>query len=158
AAERGREVSVCVIDKGSEVGAHILSGAVIDPIALNELIPDWRDKGAPLHTPVTDDRFLILSERGSLRIPPCILPPLMSNHGTYMVVVGKGCRWLAQQAEALGVEVFPGFAAAEVLFDEAGAVRGVATGDLGIARDGTAKPSHTAGVELHAKSTFFAEG
>jgi electron-transferring-flavoprotein dehydrogenase len=158
AAERGREVSVCVIEKGSEVGAHILSGAVIDPIALNELIPDWREKGAPLQTPVTDDRFLILSERGSLRIPPWMLPPLMSNHGNYIVSLGNVCRWLAQQAEALGVEIFPGFAAAEVLFDEQGGVRGVATGDLGIARDGTPKPSHTAGVELHAKYTFFAEG
>jgi electron-transferring-flavoprotein dehydrogenase len=158
AAERGREVSVCVIEKGSEVGAHILSGAVIDPIALNELIPDWRDKGAPLLTPVTDDRFLILTERGSLRIPAWMLPPLMNNHGNYIVSLGNVCRWLAQQAEALGVEIFPGFAAAEVLFDEGGAVRGVATGDLGIARDGTPKPSHTPGVELHAKYTFFAEG
>ncbi len=158
AAERGREVSVCVIEKGSEVGAHILSGAVIDPIALDELIPDWREKGAPLQTPVTDDRFLILSERGSLRIPTWMLPPLMSNHGNYIVSLGNVCRWLAQQAEALGVEIFPGFAAAEVLFDEQGGVRGVATGDLGIARDGTPKPSHTAGVELHAKFTFFAEG
>jgi len=158
AAERGREVSVCVIEKGSEVGAHILSGAVIDPIALNELIPDWREKGAPLQTPVTDDRFLILSKRGSLRIPTWMLPPLMSNHGNYIVSLGNVCRWLAQQAEALGVEIFPGFAAAEVLFDEQGAVRGVATGDLGIARDGTPKPSHTPGVELHAKYTFLAEG
>jgi len=158
AAERGREVSVCVIEKGSEVGAHILSGAVIDPIALDELIPDWRDKGAPLVTPVTDDRFLILSGRGSLRIPAWMLPPLMSNHGNYIVSLGNVCRWLAQQAEALGVEIFPGFAAAEVLFDEEGAVRGVATGDLGIARDGTPKASHTPGVELHAKYTFFAEG
>jgi len=158
AAERGREVSVCVIEKGSEVGAHILSGAVIDPIALDELIPDWRDKGAPLLTPVTDDRFLILGERGSLRIPAWMLPPLMSNHGNYIVSLGNVCRWLAQQAEALGVEIFPGFAAAEVLFDDRGAVRGVATGDLGIARDGTPKPSHTPGVELHAKYTFLAEG
>src|SRR5205809_6052053 len=152
------DLSVVVVEKGSEVGAHILSGAVIDPIALDELIPDWRDKGAPLVTSVTDDRFLILSERGSLRIPAWMLPPLMSNHGNYIVSLGNVCRWLAQQAEALGVEIFPGFAAAEVLFDEEGAVRGVATGDLGIARDGTPKASHTPGVELHAKYTFFAEG
>jgi electron-transferring-flavoprotein dehydrogenase len=158
AAGEGREVSVCVIEKGSEVGAHILSGAVIDPIALEELIPDWRDKGAPLVTPVSDDRFLILTEKGSLRIPAWMLPPLMNNHGNYIVSLGNVCRWLAQQAEALGVEIFPGFAAAELLFDELGAVRGVATGDLGIARDGTPKPSHTAGVELLAKYTFFAEG
>jgi electron-transferring-flavoprotein dehydrogenase len=158
AQQAGREVSVCVIEKGSEVGAHILSGAVVDPIAINELIPDWRDKGAPLNTPVTDDRFLVLSERGQRRIPTWLLPPLMSNHGNYIVSLGNVCRWLGQQAEGLGVEIFPGFAAAEVLYDEAGAVAGVATGDLGIARDGSHKPSYTPGVELRARYTFFAEG
>jgi electron-transferring-flavoprotein dehydrogenase len=158
ALEAGREVSVCVIEKGSEVGAHILSGAVVDPIAINELIPDWRDKGAPLNTPVTDDRFLVLTETGQRQVPAWLLPPLMSNHGNYIVSLGNVCRWLAQQAEGLGVEIFPGFAAAEVLYDEAGAVAGVATGDLGIARDGSQKPSFAPGVELRAKYTFFAEG
>ena len=118
ASEAGREVSVCVIEKGSEVGAHILSGAVIDPIALNELIPDWKEKGAPLNTPVTDDNFLVLTETGQRRIPGWLLPPLMSNHGNYIVSLGNVCRWLAQQAEALGVEIYPGFAAAEALLQE----------------------------------------
>jgi electron-transferring-flavoprotein dehydrogenase len=157
AAEAGAEISVCLLEKGSEIGAHILSGAVIDPIALNELIPDWKEKGAPLNTPVTDDNFLYLTETGSFRIP-FGMPPLMSNHGAYIVSLGNVCRWLATQAEALGVEIFPGFAAAEVLYHEDGSVKGVATGDMGIARDGHHKDSYTPGVELHAKYTFFAEG
>ena len=156
--EQGKDLSVCVIEKGSEVGAHILSGAVIDPIALNELIPDWREKDAPLHTPVTDDRFMILTETKHLRIPNLLLPPLMSNHGNYIISLGNLCRWLASQAEALGVEVFPGFAAAEVLYDDKGAVCGVATGDMGVGKDGSHKDSYQPGIELRAKYTFFAEG
>jgi electron-transferring-flavoprotein dehydrogenase len=154
----GHDVSVCVIEKGSEVGAHILSGAVIDPIALDELIPDWRAKGAPLHTPVSEDRFLLLTAANHIRIPNFLMPPLMSNHGNYIVSLGNVCRWLAQQAEALGVEIFPGFAAAEVLYREDGSVRGVATGDMGVARDGHHKDGYTPGVELVAKYTLFAEG
>jgi electron-transferring-flavoprotein dehydrogenase len=157
AAESGHEVSVCVIEKGSEVGAHILSGAVIDPVALNELIPDWKEKGAPLTTPVTEDRFLVLSEANALRIPNMLLPPLMHNGGNYIVSLGNLCRWLAKQAEELGVEIYPGFAAAEVLYED-GRVAGVATGDMGIGRNGEKKPSYTPGMELHAKYTFFAEG
>src|SRR5258707_3188259 len=156
--QHGHEVSVCIVEKGSEVGAHILSGAVIDPLALNELIPDWKEKGAPLNTPVSEDRFLILGESRQLRIPNFLLPPLMSNHGNYIVSLGNVCRWLAQQAEALGVEIYPGFPAAEVLYDDHGAVRGVATGDMGVARDGTHKPDYAPGMELHAKYTLFAEG
>ncbi|HYM02982.1 MAG TPA: electron transfer flavoprotein-ubiquinone oxidoreductase [Stellaceae bacterium] len=152
------DVSVCVIEKGSEVGAHILSGAVIDPIALNELIPDWKEKGAPVHTPVTEDRFLILTQPNHIRIPNILLPPLMYNHGNYIVSLGNLCRWLAQQAEALGVEIFPGFAAAEVLYNDDGSVKGVATGDMGVARDGHHKSNYTPGVELIGKYTFFAEG
>jgi electron-transferring-flavoprotein dehydrogenase len=158
AAEAGAEVSVCVLEKGSEIGAHILSGAVIDPIALNELIPDWKAKGAPLNTPVTDDNFLYLTETGSFRIPNFGMPPLMHNDGNYIVSLGNVCRWLATQAEELGVEIFPGFAAVEVLYHEDGSVKGVATGDMGIARDGHHKDSYTQGMELHAKYTFFGEG
>jgi electron-transferring-flavoprotein dehydrogenase len=158
AADGGRETSVCVLEKGSEVGAHILSGAVIDPRALNELIPDWQAKGAPLETPVSEDRFLVLGEAAAYRIPNLLMPPLMSNHGCYIVSLGNVSRWLAQQAEALGVEIYPGFAAAEVLYDDNGAVRGVATGDVGVARDGTHKPEYQPGMELHAKYTLFAEG
>ena len=158
AQESGHEVSVCVIEKGSEVGAHILSGAVIDPKALNELLPDWKDKGAPLKTPVTEDRFFILTEHNHIALPNLLLPRLMSNHGNYIVSLGNLCRWLAQQAEALGVEIYPGFAAAEVLYHEDGSVKGVATGDMGIGRNGEKKASYTEGMELHAKYTFFAEG
>src|SRR5690348_9466387 len=126
--------SVCVVEKGSEVGAHILSGAVFEPRALDELLPDWREQGAPLITPASEDRFLLLTETRALRLPT---PPQMANHGNYIISLGNLCRWLAQQAEALGVEIYPGFAAAEVLYHEAtGRVRGVATGDLGIGRDG----------------------
>jgi electron-transferring-flavoprotein dehydrogenase len=158
AAAQSREVTVCVLEKGSEVGAHILSGAVIDPRALAELIPDWKERGAPVVTAVTEDRFLTLTPDKAIRTPNWLLPPLMNNHGNYIVSLGNVCRWLAQQAEALGVEIYPGFPAAEVLFDEKGAVRGVATGDMGVARDGTHKPDYQPGMELHAKYTLFAEG
>src|SRR3954470_21177336 len=158
AIERGTETSVCVVEKGSEVGAHILSGAVMDPRALAELLPDWQAKDAPLNAPVTEDRFLFLRENGTFKVPNFLLPACFRNHGNYIVSLGNVCRWLAQQAEALGVEIFPGFAAAEVLYDEAGAVAGVATGDLGIAKDGSRKPSYTPGVELRARYSFFAEG
>ncbi len=161
AAESQREVSVCVIEKGSEIGAHILSGAVIDPKAINELIPDWQSKGAPLKTAVTEDRFLMLTADKAHRIPQWLLPPLMNNHGNYIVSLGNLCRWLAQQAETLGVEIYAGFAAAEVLYDtpeNGNAVLGVATGDVGIAKDGSHKPEYQPGMELRAKYTLFAEG
>jgi len=158
AATAGREVSVCVLEKGSEIGAHILSGAIMDPRALNELLPDWQAKGAPLDTPVAEDRFLVLTQDKSYRIPSWAMPRLMDNHGMYIVSLGNVCRWLGQQAEALGVEIYPGFAAAEILLDEKGAVRGVATGDLGVAKDGSHKGEYQQGMELHAKYTLFAEG
>jgi electron-transferring-flavoprotein dehydrogenase len=158
AAEQGHEVAVCVIEKGSEVGAHILSGAVIDPIAIDELIPDWREKGAPINTPVKDDRFWIMTPHNEIKIPHFLLPPLMSNRGNYIVSLGNLCRWLGQQAEEAGVEIYPGFAGAEVLYDGAGAVRGVATGDMGIGKDGEKTDHYTRGVELRAKYTLFAEG
>jgi len=158
AAEKNREVSVCVLEKGSEVGAHILSGAVMDPRALNELIPDWKEKDAPLNVPVTEDRFMFLSGTGALKIPSALLPDCFQNHGNYVVSLANVTRWLGQQAESLGVEIFPGFAAAEVLFDEAGLVKGVATGDMGIGKDGQPTDAHQPGMELHAKYTFFAEG
>ena len=155
AAENDHEVSVCVIEKGSEVGAHILAGACFEPRALNELIPDWKEKGAPLNQPADEDRFLLLTESNHIRLPT---PPQMNNHGNYVISLGNLARWLAEQAEALEVEVYPGFAAAEVLYDEQGRVKGVATGDLGIGRDGEQKSGYTPGVELHAKYTLFAEG
>src|SRR3954470_6998656 len=158
AAEHGKEVSVVVLEKGSEPGAQILSGAIMDPRALTELIPDWKAKGAPLNQPVTEDAMMFLSQTGAFRTPNFVLPGCFQNHGNYIVSLGNVVRWLAQQAEALGVEIFPGFAAAEVLYDEAGAVAGVATGDLGIAKDGSRKPSYTPGVELRARYSFFAEG
>jgi electron-transferring-flavoprotein dehydrogenase len=158
AAESGKDISVCVIEKGSEIGAHILSGAVMDPKALNELIPDWKEQGAPLNTPVTSDHFLTLTETGHSEIPQVLMPPLLSNHGMYIVSLGNVCRWLASQAEALGVEIYPGFAAAEVLYHEDGSVKGVATGDMGVGRDGDHTGNYTPGMELHAKYTFFAEG
>jgi len=158
AAERGRETSVCVLEKGSEVGAHILSGAVMDPRALDELFPDWKAKGAPLNAPVTEDRFLILDESKFRRVPNFLLPTCFRNHGNYVISLGSLCRWLGQQAESLGVEIFPGFAAAEVLYDQHGAVMGVATGDQGVNRKGEKTDSYQPGMELHAKYTFFAEG
>ena len=158
AAAANKEVNVCVLEKGLEVGAHILSGAVIDPIAMNELIPDWKDKGAPLNTPVTEDKFIYLTEKRSFRFPNFIMPPLMNNHGNYIVSLGNVCRWLATQAEDIGVEIYPGFSAAEVLYNEDGAVRGVATGDMGIGKDGEKTATYEPGIELHAKYTFIAEG
>ncbi len=154
----GRELTVCVVEKGSEVGAHILSGAVIDPIALNELIPDWKEKGAPMGVPVTDNQHWVLSENGSASLPHILMPPLMSNHGCYTLSLGNLVRWLGEQAEALGVEIFPGFAAAEVLYTDDGAVKGIATGNMGVTRDGGQGPNFEPGVELHAKYTLFAEG
>jgi electron-transferring-flavoprotein dehydrogenase len=158
AAAEGTELSVVVLEKGSEVGAHILSGAVIDPKGLNRLIPDWKKKGAPVETPVTEDRFLVLGPAGDFRLPNFMMPPLMSNHGNYIVSLGNLTRWLGEQAAELGVEIYPGFAATEVLYDEEGAVVGVATGDMGIARDGTRKESFTRGMELRGKYTLIAEG
>ena len=158
AEEKGHDISVCVLEKGSEVGAHILSGAVLEPRALNELIPDWKDKGAPLTTPVTDEKFLLLTEKGSLSVPIWLLPAQSHNKGNYIVSLGNVCRWMAEQAEAMGVEIYPGFAAAEVLYNDAGAVMGVATGDMGVAKDGHHKDSYQQGMELRAKYTLFAEG
>lgn len=155
AVEAGREVSVCVLEKGSEIGAHTLSGAVFEPRALNELFPDWRERGAPLQTEAKSDKFLFLTEKRSFRLPT---PPQMHNAGNYIISLGNLVRWLAEQAEALGVEVFAGFAAAAVLYSEEGAVIGVATGDMGLERDGTQGPSFQPGVELHARQTVFAEG
>ena len=152
------DINVCVIEKGAEIGAHILSGAVLDPRALNELFPDWKEKGAPLDTPVTEDRFIIFSEKGGFKVPNALLPGCFLNHGNYIVSLGNLCRWLAQQAEALGVEIYPGFAGAEVLYSEDGAVKGVATGDMGIGRDGQPTDAHQPGMELLAKYTLFAEG
>ena len=154
-AEHGGELSICVVEKGSEVGAHILSGAVIEPRALNELIPDWEARGAPLNTPVSADRFFFLTEKRAMRLPT---PPQMHGEGNYIISLGNLCRWLAEYAEGLGVELFAGFAAAEVLYDEAGSVRGVATGDMGVDRDGQPKPTYVPGVELLGKQTLFAEG
>lgn len=156
--ERKHEITVCVVEKGSEVGAHILSGAVVDPIALNELIPDWKDKGAPMGVPVTDNQHWVLSEHGSASLPHILMPPLMSNHGCYTLSLGNLTRWLGEQAEAMGVEVYPGFAAAEVLFNDDGSVKGIATGDMGRGKDGQPGPNFEPGMELHAKYTFFAEG
>jgi electron-transferring-flavoprotein dehydrogenase len=152
------DLGVVVVEKGSEVGAHILSGAVIDPIALDKLLPDWRTEDTPIKTAVSDDRFYWLLASASVRLPNFMMPPLMSNHGNYVVSLGNVCRWLAGKAEALGVEIYPGFAAAEVLFDGNGAVAGVATGDMGVAKDGHHKDSFTRGMELKAKYTLFAEG
>lgn len=158
AAAAGQAVSVCLIDKGAEIGAHIVSGAVIDPKALTELIPDWRQKGAPLDTPVTDDRFFYLTEKHAVAVPSLAMPPLMSNRGMEIVSLSNLCRWLGKQAEALGVEIYPGTAAAEVLFDAEGMVGGVITGDFGIGKDGEKTARYTSGMALGAKYTLFAEG
>jgi electron-transferring-flavoprotein dehydrogenase len=152
------DLTVVVVEKGSEVGAHILSGAVIDPIGLDRLLPEWRNEDTPIKTPVTEDRFYWLGAAGALRLPNFLMPPLMSNHGNFVVSLGNVCRWLAAKAEALGVEIYPGFGAAEVLFGENGEVVGVATGDMGIARDGHHKDTYTRGMELRAKYTLLAEG
>ncbi|MBK1682146.1 electron transfer flavoprotein-ubiquinone oxidoreductase [Rhodoferax fermentans] len=158
ATEQGKEVSVVVLEKGSEPGAHILSGAVLDPQSLTELFPDWKAMGAPLDQPVTDEAMLFLSEGGAYRTPNFLLPECSQNHGNYIISVGALTRWLAQQAENLGVEIFPGFAAAEVLYDEQGAVRGVATGNMGIEKNGEPGPNFQIGMELLGKYTIFAEG
>ncbi|CAN7347019.1 4Fe-4S dicluster domain-containing protein [Massilia sp. LjRoot122] len=158
AAEQGREVSVCVLEKGGELGAHILSGAVMDPIALNELIPDWKEKGAPLNTAVTEDQVLFLTETKAIRTPNFMVPKMLTNHGNYVISLANVTRWLGQQAEALGVEIFPGFPAAEVLYNEDGSVKGVATGNMGVKRDGEPGSDFQLGMELHAKYTLFAEG
>ncbi|MGE0501423.1 MAG: electron transfer flavoprotein-ubiquinone oxidoreductase [Rhizobiaceae bacterium] len=153
------DLSVVVLEKGSEVGAHILSGAVVDPVGIERLLPDWREDGDhPFRTPVTDDHFLVLGPAGSVRIPNFLMPPLMSNHGNYIVSLGNVCRWLATRAEALGVEIYPGFAAAEVLYDGNGAVKGVATGDMGVERDGSRGPGYAPGMELLGKYTLIGEG
>jgi electron-transferring-flavoprotein dehydrogenase len=158
AAEAGAEVSVAVLEKGAEVGAHILSGAVIDPCALNELIPDWKEKGAPLDTPVTIDEFKILGPGGAASLPTFLMPPLMNNHGNYIASLSNVTKWLAAQAEELGVEIYPGMAASEPVFDESGALKGVVAGVFGIAKDGHKKPDYQPGMELHGKYTFIAEG
>ena len=158
AAEKGVEIGVCVLEKGSEVGAHILSGAVMDPRGLNELIPDWKEKGAPLDVEVSEDRFLFLSKDGAKQVPNWLLPDNFKNHGNYVVSLANVTRWLGQQAEALGVEIFPGFPAAEVLYTEDGAVRGVVTGNMGVGKDGQPTENFQLGMELHAKYTLFCEG
>jgi len=158
AADTGREIAVCVLEKGSEVGAHILSGAVMDPQALTELFPDWKERGAPLNTPVSEDRFLFLSASKAFQTPSWMLPACFQNHGNYVISLANVVRWLGQQAEALGVEVFPGFAAAEILYNDDGSVKGVATGNMGVDRHGEPTAAFQLGMELHAKYTFFAEG
>jgi electron-transferring-flavoprotein dehydrogenase len=158
AASQAREISVCVLEKGSEIGAHILSGAVMDPRALTELFPDWQERGAPLTTPVSEDQFLFLTEHKSYRLPNWVLPACFKNEGNYIISLAHLTRWLGEQAEALGVDVFPGFAAAELLFNEHGAVRGVATGSMGITKSGEPGAHFQLGMELHAKYTLFAEG
>ena len=158
AQEQNSDLSVCLIEKGAEIGAHILSGAVMDPRALTELLPNWQADGAPLLAPVSEDRFFILSETAATKVPNALLPKCFHNEGNYVISLGNVCRWLGEQAEALGVEIYPGFAGAEVLFDENGAVKGVATGDMGRLHDGSEGPNFQLGMELHGKYTFFAEG
>ncbi|AWI74865.1 electron transfer flavoprotein-ubiquinone oxidoreductase [Parazoarcus communis] len=158
AEAKGQDISVCLIEKGAEIGAHILSGAVMDPRAITELFPDWKERGAPLNTAVTEDRVIFLNETGGRTIPNGLLPGCFVNHGNYIVRLGNVAKWMGEQAEALGVEVYPGFAAAEILYDENGAVKGVATGDMGLTREGEPGPNHQLGMELHAKYTLFAEG
>jgi electron-transferring-flavoprotein dehydrogenase len=158
AAEKGQEVSVCVLEKGGELGAHILSGAVMDPIALNELFPNWKELGAPLNTEVTEDRVLFLTETKARATPQFMIPKMLTNHGNYIISLANVVRWLGQQAEALGVEVFPGFPAAEILYNDDGSVKGVATGNMGVDREGKPTDAFQLGMELHAKYTFFAEG
>ena len=159
ANEAEQELTVCVVEKGSEVGAHILSGAVIESRALDELFPDWKELGAPLNTPVTEDQiFLLKNEEKSIQVPNAFVPKTMHNQGNYIVSLGNVCRWLAEQAEQLGVEIFPGFAAAEVLYNDDGSVKGIATGDMGISESGEQKDSYMPGMELHAKYTIFSEG
>ncbi|VAV88488.1 Electron transfer flavoprotein-ubiquinone oxidoreductase, partial [hydrothermal vent metagenome] len=159
AEEAGKDLSVCVLEKGSEIGAHILSGAVVDPKGLDELLPNWRDEDCPLiQTPVTENHHWILTRKKKFSFPHFLTPSFMHNKGTYTGSLGNLCRWLAERAENMGVEIFPGFAAAEILYNDNGSVKGVATGDMGVARDGSHKPEFERGIELHAKYTFFAEG
>ncbi|MGF0536714.1 electron transfer flavoprotein-ubiquinone oxidoreductase [Agrobacterium sp. ES01] len=153
------DMTVVVLEKGAEVGAHILSGAVVDPIGIDKLLPGWREEeGHPFKTQVTDDHFLLLGPAGSIRLPNALMPPLMNNHGNYIVSLGNVCRWLATKAEEIGVEIYPGFAATEVLYNADGAVTGVATGDMGVERDGTPGPNFTRGMELHGKYVLIGEG
>ena len=152
------DLEVVVLEKGSEVGAHILSGAVLDPSALNKLIPDWKDKGAPLNTAVTEDNFYLLGESGQMRLPNMLMPPLMSNHGNFIVSMGNVCRWMAEQAEDMGVEIFPGMACSELVFNDNGAVKGVVAGEFGKNADGSASGSYEPGMELHGKYVFLSEG
>lgn len=158
AAEQDLDISVCLVEKGSEIGAHILSGAILEPRALNELFPQWKEMGAPLNTPVQDDRFVFLTQTRSIPFPAWTLPPQMHNEGNYIVSLGNVCRWLAEQAEELGVEIYPGFAAAEVLFNDNGSVKGIATGDMGLDKNGAQKDNYEPGMELHAGYTLFSEG
>jgi len=158
AIEKSHEISVCIVEKGSEIGAHILSGAVMDPVTLNELFPDWKALGAPLNQPVSEDRFLFLWQNSARRVPNFMLPGCFLNHGNYVVSLANVCRWLGNQAEGLGVEIYPGFAAAEVLFGAQGYVKGVATGDVGVGKDGQPTDHYQSGMELHAKYTLLAEG
>ncbi len=158
ATEKGQDVSVCILEKGGELGAHILSGAVMDPQALTELLPNWKESGAPLNTPVSEDRFLFLTEEKAYKTPNFLLPGCFQNHGNYVVSLANVVRWLGQQAEALGIEVFPGFPAAEILYNDDGSVKGVATGNMGVNRAGQPTDSFQLGMELHAKYTLFAEG
>ena len=158
ASQHSHDVSVCVLEKGSEPGAHILSGAVMDPVALNELLPDWQAQGAPLRQPVTADQVLFLTETGAKATPDWLVPECFHNHGNYVISLGAVTKWLGEQAEALGVEIFPGFAAAEVLYHEGGAVKGVATNHMGLGKDGEPTDQFQLGMELHAKYTVFAEG
>lgn len=158
AAEKGQDFSICLIEKAAEIGAHILSGAVIDPRALNELFPDWKALGAPLNTPVTEDRVIFLSESGGRQIPNGLLPDAFHNDGNYIVRLGNLAKWLGEQAEAMGIEVYPGFSGAQLLFDDKGAVAGVITGDMGLLKDGSEAPNYQPGMELRAKYTLFAEG
>ena len=156
--ETGREISVVVVEKGSEVGAHILSGAVVDPIAMNELITDWRDKGCPFETDVTSEKFLLLGPAGSLPLPVFAMPPMVKNHGCYIASMGNVCRWLAEQAEAMGVEIYPMMAASQYLKRDDGSVRGVVVGEVGIGKDGEKKASYEPGMELNGKYVLIAEG
>ncbi|MEJ2132322.1 MAG: NAD(P)/FAD-dependent oxidoreductase, partial [Gammaproteobacteria bacterium] len=159
AEEKGRELMVCVVEKGSEIGAHILSGAIFEPRALTELFPDWRDRGAPLNTPVSQDNvYYLVNARRHVKVPSFFVPKATHNDGNYAISLGNLCRWLGEQAEAMGVNVFPGFAATEVLYDDGGAVRGVATGDMGVGANGQPKANFEPGYELRAKYTLFAEG
>ncbi|MFZ3176135.1 MAG: electron transfer flavoprotein-ubiquinone oxidoreductase [Thiobacillus sp.] len=158
AQKTGREISVCVLEKGAQLGAHILSGAVLDPVSLNELLPDWDVLGAPLITPVSKDEFVVLGERGSWRIPVALLPPLMANHGAYIISLGEFCQWLGSQAEAAGVEIYAGYAAQEILYGEQGEVAGIITGDMGRTAKGEEGPQFAPGIEIHARYTLIAEG